>query len=91
MKRFFASAALALGLASASLQTAAAAPLEIGYLPILPDAQLFIAREQGALPAEGGPPKLVQFQSGPALVQALLAGQLDIAYVGIGPALVARG
>lgn len=39
----------------------------------------------------GRHPKLVQFQSGPALVQALLAGQLDIAYVGIGPALVARG
>ncbi|WP_296554884.1 ABC transporter substrate-binding protein [Pigmentiphaga sp.] len=91
MKRFIASAALVLGFASAAFQTAAAAPLEIGYLPILPDAQLFIAREQGALPTEGGTPKLVQFQSGPALVQALLAGQLDIAYVGIGPALVARG
>ncbi|WP_273544836.1 ABC transporter substrate-binding protein [Achromobacter xylosoxidans] len=31
----------------------------------------------------------MSFQSGPALTQALLAGQLDVAYVGIGPALVA--
>jgi NitT/TauT family transport system substrate-binding protein len=65
--------------------------LEIGYLPILPDAQLFVALEDGSLQPKGAPaPKLVQFQSGPALVQALLAGQLDVAYVGIGPALVAR-
>ena len=92
MKRIFASATLALGLGLGSYGAAAtAAPLEIGYLPIIPAAQLFIAREEGTLPAEGGAPKLVQFQSGPALVQALLAGQLDIAYVGIGPALVARG
>ncbi|VCU69120.1 alkanesulfonate transporter substrate-binding subunit [Pigmentiphaga humi] len=91
MKRVLARLALTLGLATAAAQSASAAPLEIGYLPILPAAQLFITLEQHALPAEAGAPKLVQFQSGPALVQALLAGQLDIAYVGIGPALVARG
>jgi len=69
---------------------AAGTPLEIGYLPILPDAQLFIALENGALKtANLEAPKLVQFQNGPALTQALIAGQLDAAYVGIGPALVA--
>jgi NitT/TauT family transport system substrate-binding protein len=77
-----------LGLCTPAL---AAQPLEIGYLPILPDAQLFVALETGTLQAPGSPaPKLIQFQSGPALVQALIAGQLDVAYVGIGPALVAR-
>ncbi|MNR82312.1 alkanesulfonate transporter substrate-binding subunit [compost metagenome] len=84
MKRILATVALALGLSAAH-----AAPLEVGYLPIIPAAQLFIAYEQNTLPAEVRAAKLVQFQSGPALVQALLAGQLDIAYVGIGPALVA--
>jgi NitT/TauT family transport system substrate-binding protein len=70
---------------------AAGPALEIGYLPILPDAQLFVALEQGTLQAKGSPaPKLVSFQSGPALTEALLAGQLDVAYVGIGPAMVAR-
>lgn len=78
--------------AAASAPALAAPPaLEIGYLPILPDAQLFIGLEEGTLQAKGSPaPKLVQFQSGPALTQALIAGQLDAAYVGIGPALVAR-
>ena len=69
---------------------AAPGPLEVGYMPIIPDAQLFIALGQGTFPKDGGAPKLVQFQSGPAMVQALLAGQLDVAYVGIGPAMVAR-
>ncbi len=77
---------------SATMGAAFSAPaLEIGYLPILPDAQLFVALENGSLQAKDAPaPKLVQFQSGPALTQALIAGQLDVAYVGIGPALVAR-
>lgn len=70
---------------------AADRPLEIGYLPILPDAQLFVALGEGKLQEKGAPaPKLVQFQNGPAMTQALISGQLDVAYVGIGPALVAR-
>lgn len=85
IKRLLASALMAFGLAT----SASAAPLEIGYLPILPAAQLFIGYEQKTLPADIIAGKLVPFQSGPALVQALLAGQLDVAYVGIGPALVA--
>lgn len=64
--------------------------LEIGYMPILPDAQLFVALEKGWLEDAGIKADLVQFQEGPAMVQALLAGQLDVAYFGIGPAMVAR-
>ncbi|MGI4848289.1 MAG: ABC transporter substrate-binding protein [Janthinobacterium lividum] len=90
MKRFLAWAALGLAITLQTLTPAKAAPLEVGYMPIIPDAQLFIALEQGSFPKSAGAPKLIQFQSGPAMVQALLAGQLDIAYVGIGPALVAR-
>lgn len=87
--RYVAASVLAL---SASLSAhAAEQALEIGYLPILPAAQLFVGLESGALLPEGEPaPKLVSFQSGPALTQALIAGQLDVAYVGIGPALVAK-
>lgn len=89
LRKLFATALLAAGVHGAA--TAADAPLEIGYLPILPDAQLFVALESDALQKGGlAAPKLVQFQSGPALTQALIAGQLDAAYVGIGPALVAR-
>lgn len=74
------------GLAPASAQT----ELEIGYMPILPVSQLFVALEEGWIADAGIEPKLVQFQNGPAMVQALLGGQLDVANVGIGPAMVAR-
>ncbi|QJF53261.1 ABC transporter substrate-binding protein [Roseobacter ponti] len=63
---------------------------EIGYMPILPVSQLFIGLEEGWIDEAGITPDLVQFQNGPAMVQALLAGQLDVAYFGIGPAMVAR-
>jgi NitT/TauT family transport system substrate-binding protein len=70
--------------------SAAETELEIGYMPILPVSQLFVALEEGWLKSAGIKPKLVQFQNGPAMVQALLAGQLDVAHFGIGPAMVAR-
>lgn len=64
---------------------------QIGYMPILPDAQLFVNLENGALDKAGIDADLVSFQNGPAMVQALASGQLDIAYFGIGPTMVARG
>lgn len=64
--------------------------IEVGYMPILPVSQLFVALENGWLEGEDVTVKLVQFQNGPAMVQALLAGQLDVAHFGIGPAMVAR-
>lgn len=79
---------LALGTMGAQAQDSV--ELEIGYMPILPISQLFVAVEEGWLDDAGIEPQLVQFQNGPAMVQALLAGQLDVAYLGIGPAMVAR-
>jgi NitT/TauT family transport system substrate-binding protein len=64
--------------------------IEVGYMPILPVSQLFVALENGWLEGDDVTVKLVQFQNGPAMVQALLAGQLDVAHLGIGPAMVAR-
>lgn len=66
-------------------------PLEIGYMPIVPVSQAFVLFEGDALEHAGvEDPALIEFQNGPAIVQALLAGQLDVAYLGIGPAMVAR-
>lgn len=79
---------LAVGVTQAHAQESV--DLEIGYMPILPVAQLFVGLEQGWLSEAGITPELVQFQNGPAMVQALLSGQLDVAYFGIGPAMVAR-
>lgn len=76
--------------ATISNQALAKDTLEVGYMPILPVSQLFVGLEQGFLDDLDVEIKLVQFQNGPAMVQALLAGQLDVAHFGIGPAMVAR-
>ena len=74
-----------------NLANAAKDSLEIGYMPIIPISQAFIVLENDTLEDVGvSDPELFQFQNGPAIVQALLAGQLDVAYLGIGPAMVAR-
>ncbi|HWZ47205.1 MAG TPA: ABC transporter substrate-binding protein, partial [Herbaspirillum sp.] len=61
MKRLLVWALLALSFALYGIRPAMSAPLEVGYMPILPDAQLFIALEQGTFPKDSGAPKLVQF------------------------------
>jgi NitT/TauT family transport system substrate-binding protein len=93
MKKLFSAMLAVFGIVAAAPlhSTNAAEQLEIGYMPILPVAQAFVALEEGWLTEAGIEPKLVQFQNGPAMVQALLAGQLDVAHFGIGPAMVARG
>lgn len=73
-----------------SAQASEPAEIELGYMPILPVSQLFVALGEGWFEDAGITPDPVQFQNGPAMVQALLAGQLDVAYLGIGPAMVAR-
>jgi NitT/TauT family transport system substrate-binding protein len=64
--------------------------LEVAYLPILPMAQLFVVQGEHWDKAAGLALRTTRFQSGPALIQALAAGAFDIAYVGIGPVMVAR-
>jgi len=64
--------------------------LEVGYMPILPVAQVFVIEGEGWAAAEGLELNLRRFSDGPTMVKALLADELDVAYVGIGPAMVAR-
>jgi NitT/TauT family transport system substrate-binding protein len=64
--------------------------LEVGYMPILPVAQLFVLEEAGWAEDAGLELELTRFSSGPAMVQALASGELDVMYFGIGPAMVAR-
>ena len=64
--------------------------LRVGYIPIIPMTQLFIMQGGGLDRQAGLRLQLTQFSSGPTMVQALASGSLDVAYVGIGPALVAR-
>jgi NitT/TauT family transport system substrate-binding protein len=64
--------------------------LDVGYMPILPDGQAFIIDGKGWNKDAGIRFNLVRFSNGPAIVQALASGDLDVVYFGIGPALVAR-
>ena len=64
--------------------------LEVGYMPILPVAQLFVLEEAGWAEEVGLELELTRFSSGPAMTQALASGELDVMYFGIGPAMVSR-
>jgi NitT/TauT family transport system substrate-binding protein len=69
---------------------AAPVTLRVGYIPIIPMTQLFIMEGEGWTGQAGLKLQLTQFSSGPAMVQAMASGSLDVVYVGIGPAMVAR-
>lgn len=64
--------------------------LKVGYMPILPVAPLFVMEGKGWTKDAGLNLELTRFSSGPAMVQALASGKLDVMNFGIGPAMVAR-
>lgn len=64
--------------------------LRVGYIPIMPMSQLFVMEGAGWTRDAGLHLKLTRFSSGPAMVQALASGTLDVAYIGIGPAMVSK-
>lgn len=79
-----------LGVAAAIRPAFAATSLRVAYIPILAMAQLFVIENEGWAPPAGLDLQLTRFSSGPAMVQALASGGFDAAYIGIGPAMVAR-
>lgn len=64
--------------------------LEVGYIPILAAAPLFITDAEGWAREAGVELKLTRFESGPHAIQAMAAGQIDVLYAGVAPILVAR-
>lgn len=68
----------------------AATTLRVATIPILAMAQLFVIAAEGWAKQAGLDLATTSFSSGPAMVQALASGRFDVAYIGIGPALVAR-
>ncbi|MBI3513418.1 MAG: ABC transporter substrate-binding protein [Proteobacteria bacterium] len=79
-------AALRSGRARAQQQV----PLRVGYISIFPMTQLFVMEGRGWTRGVGLQLILKRFSSGPPMVEALAAGALDVAYIGIGPAMLAR-
>ena len=65
------------------------APLRLGFFPNVTHAQAIVGFEEGAFTAEPGIGKLEvkQFNAGPSAMEALVAGSLDVSYVGTGPAI----
>ena len=49
----------------------------IGHLPIVPSLPTYVAMEKGFFAEEGLEVELVPFQSGTAIIDALLAGRID--------------
>jgi NitT/TauT family transport system substrate-binding protein len=65
-------------------------PLRVGFISILPMTQLFVMEGERWTRGAGLALILKRFSSGPPMVDALAAGDLDVAYIGIGPAMLAR-
>lgn len=65
--------------------------LRLGFFHNVTHAQALVGHHEGAFrDALGATPLLPrQFNAGPAAMEALLAGELDLAYVGAGPAIIA--
>ena len=76
--------------ASLSGQARAETTLEMAYMPIVPCSQLFVMEGLGWTSKAGLNLKLTRFPNGPAIVQAIASGKMDVMCFGIGPAMVVR-
>ncbi len=65
-------------------------PLRVGFQPNLTHAQALVGGADGTFARHAGEAgvQLVPFNAGPAELEALLSGSLDMAYLGGGPAVV---
>lgn len=86
----FAALALALALAS-TVQAQSATTVRLGFFPNLTHAPALVGLERGTFQKALGTVKLDarQFVSGTTLSEAFAAGQIDLAYIGPGPAISA--
>jgi NitT/TauT family transport system substrate-binding protein len=65
------------------------APIRLGFFPNITHAQALVGNAEGAFGSQPGVGRLEvkQFNAGPAAMEALVAGSLDVSYVGSGPAI----
>ena len=92
MYRIIGAATLTFALATGITSRAQAeVTLEMAYMPIVPCSQLFVIEGMGWAKEAGINLALPRFPNGPAIVQAIASGNMDIMCFGIGPAMVTRG
>ena len=89
-KRLIQLVALSSLLIGTATQARAATTLEMAYMPIVPCSQLFVMEGMGWAKEAGLNLKLTRFPNGPAIVQAIASGNMDVMCFGIGPAMVSR-
>ena len=65
------------------------APLRVAFFPNITHAQALVANSEGLFGSQPGMGhvEVKQFNAGPAAMEALVAGSVDVAYVGPGPAI----
>jgi NitT/TauT family transport system substrate-binding protein len=81
----------ALGLAAMTLTPAAAeTQVRVGIIPILWVAPILVVDKEGWAKDAGYSFKYTTFESGPAMIQALASGTLDLYVAGVAPLGVAR-
>lgn len=72
-------------LAMAALPASAQVKLQVGYIPVLGVSQLFVLEGEGWAKEAGLDLQITRFDSGPAMIQALAFGKLDVLYAGVSP------
>lgn len=92
MRRFLTKLALlgAVALTAITSQAEAAAPIKVGYIPVLGSSALFVIEGEGWAREAGLDLQLVRFTSGPQAIQALVSGRIDAYVAGVLPLLQAR-
>ena len=68
----------------------AAAPIRVGYVPVIGASALFVMDHAGWAKEVGLDLQLRRFDSGPAAIQAFASGTLDCLAIGVAPVAVAR-
>lgn len=66
---------------------AAPTAVRVGYFPNITHGQALVGRAMGTFEKKVGPIEWKAFNAGPSAMEALLAGQLDLAFVGPNPAI----
>lgn len=88
---FIAGILFAIALSALPGRSRAETTLEMAYMPIVPCSQLFVIEGMGWAKDAGINLELTRFSNGPAIVQAIASGKMDMMCFGIGPAMVTRG
>jgi len=80
----------AASLAAGPVRAQGALPVRVGYVPVIGAAALYVLDRAGWAREAGLDIRLAKFDSGPAAIQAISSGSLDMLAIGIAPVAVAR-